>query len=178
MFKNPEIREFFNARAEDRPINHALAREQLRRMSALEVVANQALAGHGKVKTGIVGTHDVQSGTLPVVRFSFSNGSSMTVMDRGEGKNCIVAVRSSTGPVKEELIADIAYSMTRALPADVLGDMPKGAHAAYHDNPRCFTFLTDEQAHLGRFMAQFAIQQRQAAVPAATAKIMEHSLAA
>lgn len=179
MFQNQTITQFFNIHAKASDCNRALIRDQIYLMNALCVTASQGLAGTADCVTDIVGTHTVSDTILPVVRFSFPNGASVTICDRGAGHNCIVAVRSNIdlAPAKPTqnqtpdatrhtlarlavMIEKMAYSTTQAIHPDCMPGMPDGRHAPYAHNRASFTFMTDDQAMLGEFMARFAMLHR------------------
>lgn len=181
MFQNQIITQFFNIHAKTGMPDRALIHDQIYLMNALSVTARQGLAGAGDCVVDVVGTHTVSNTTAPVVRFSFPNGASITICDRGTGHNCIVAVRSNIdlAPAKSTpdstrntlahlaaMIEKMAYSVTQAVHPDCMPGMPDGRHAPYAHNRASFTFMTDEQAMLGEFMARFAMAQRPECVTA------------
>lgn len=162
MFKNEQIRKFFNhsAAGEARLLQDDIAFN----LNRMQVTANQGLAGQGVCEGKIVGAIPMKGINAPVIRFSFPNGAKITACDMGPNRGCIVSVYSANGPVPRDTVEPVAYDLNKRVPGEYLSSvLPEDTHGAYRYNQRRFTFQTWEREKLGRFMAQFAIQQREAA---------------
>lgn len=162
MFKNEQIHKFFNNHATN---NTRLLQDDIAfNLNRMQVTANQGLAGQGVCEAKIIGALPMKNINTPIVRFAFPNGAKITVCDMGANRGCLVSVYSANGPVPRDTVAPVAYDLNNRIPAEYLSSVfPEDTHGSYRNNQRRFTFQTWEREKLGRFMAQFAIQQREAA---------------